>query len=140
MQAKLCLEKAILRALPGITNIEKKLLEEDNGAEAVLRSMDYYSKVQKLSRSRCDDVQKERTFFKRNKHRMIYADFLARGLPIGSGPVEAACKSIVKNRLCRSGMRWHREGGQRVLHLRCFVKSKRWDEFWKHYSQLERTG
>ena len=116
----------------------KKLLEDNDGAESVLRSMIYYS--QNLPKSRRDALEVERTFFMRNKDRMIYADFLARGLPIGSGPVEAACKSIVKTRLCRSGMRWSRQGGQRILHLRCFVKSNRWDVFWKQYIQLKRSA
>jgi len=117
----------------------KKLLENDEGGEAVLRSIDYYSQKLRLSKSCREKLVQERTFFRRNKDRMCYADFLARGLPIGSGPVEAACKSIVKTRLCRSGMRWYRKGGQRILHLRCFVKSNRWDEFWKHYIQLKRS-
>jgi hypothetical protein len=113
----------------------KKLLEDNNGTESVLHSMTYYS--QNLPKSRKENLEAERTFFIRNKERMSYADFLARGLPIGSGPVEAACKSIVKTRLCRSGMRWSRPGGQRILHLRCFVKSNRWDVFWKQYIQLK---
>jgi hypothetical protein len=116
----------------------KKLLEDNDGAESVLRSMIYYS--QNLPKSRQDTLETERTFFRRNKEKMSYADFLARGLPIGSGPVEAACKSIVKTRLCRSGMRWSRPGGQRILHLRCFVKSNRWDVFWKRYIQLKRSA
>lgn len=116
----------------------KKLLEDNDGAESVLRSMLYYS--QGLPKSRRDALETERTFFMRNKGRMRYADFLARGLPIGSGPVEAACKSIIKTRLCRSGMRWTRQGGQRILHLRCFVKSNRWDVFWKQYIQLKRSA
>lgn len=116
----------------------KKLLEDNDAAESVLRSMSYYSG--NLPKSRQEKLEAERTFFMRNKNRMSYADFLARGLPIGSGPVEAACKSIVKTRLCRSGMRWSRHGGQRILHLRCFVKSDRWDVFWKQYIQLKRSA
>lgn len=118
----------------------KKLLEDDDGAESVLRSMAYYSQNLRLSKSRQEKLETERTFFRRNKDRMSYADFIVRGLPIGSGPVEAACKSIVKTRLCRSGMRWSRLGGQRILYLRCFVKSSRWDVFWKQYIQLKRSA
>jgi len=118
----------------------KKLLEDDDGAESVLRSMSYYSHHRKLPKNRLDGLEQQKTFFRRNKDKMLYADFLARGLPIGSGPVEAACKSIVKTRLCRSGMRWSRQGGQRILHLRCFVKSNRWDVFWKQYIQLKRSA
>jgi hypothetical protein len=118
----------------------KKLLEDDDGAEAILRSIDYYGQKLGLSKSRRKKLAQEKTFFRRNKDRMCYADFIVRGLPIGSGPVEAACKSIVKTRLCRSGMRWSRQGGQRILYLRCFVKSNRWNEFWKHYIQLKRSA
>jgi hypothetical protein len=114
----------------------KKLKEEDNAAEGVIKSIDYYKVIKKLTQSRIDDLEKERGFFKRNKHRMDYADFRRRGLPIGSGPVEGACKTIVKDRLCRSGMRWSREGGQHVLHLRSIVKSGRWDKFWLSYRNI----
>lgn len=114
----------------------KKLKDEDNGAQSVLRTMDYYAKNAKLSASRQKDLAVQHTFFKRNQTKMNYADFRRRGLPIGSGPVEAACKSLVKTRLCRSGMRWSRKGGQRILDLRTYVKSNRWDAFWEQYKQL----
>ena len=93
----------------------KILLEKDNGAQRVLRSMDYYAKTQTLSADRRKALATQRTFFRRNKHRMNYADFRRRGLPIGSGPVEAACKTLVKARMCRSGMRWSRQGGENIL-------------------------
>lgn len=118
----------------------KKLKEEDRGAQSVLDSMDYYVKTQKLDAQRRKDFNTQRTFFARNKHRMTYADFRRRGLPIGSGPVEAACKSLVKTRLCRSGMRWSREGGQRILDFRTYVKSNRWNEFWQHYKRLRNAA
>ena len=117
-----------------------KLLEQGDGASSVIRSMMYYRDTLRLSKSRRDKLRKEQTFFRRNKHRMTYADFRFRGLPIGSGPVEAACKSIVKTRLCRSGMRWSREGGQRILNLRCYAKSGLWNEFWKAYTTLKRAS
>lgn len=117
-----------------------KLLEQDGGALSVIRSMMYYRNTLDLSKSRLEALSTQQTFFRRNKHRMTYADFRARGLPIGSGPVEAACKSIVKTRLCRSGMRWSREGGQRILNLRCYAKSGLWREFWNAYMSLEKTA
>jgi len=115
----------------------KKMKEEERGAQRVLDSMDYYGKTRKLSNARRKDFKTQRTFFARNKHRMAYADFRQRGLPIGSGPVEAACKSLVKARLCRSGMRWSRAGGQRILDLRTYVKSNRWDAFWTDYEKVK---
>lgn len=113
----------------------KKLKEEQRGAQSVLDSMDYYAKARGLPPGRRKELKTQRTFFARNKHRMNYADFRRRGLPIGSGPVEAACKSLVKARLCRSGMRWSKEGGQRILDLRTYAKSGRWDAFWSQYQK-----
>jgi hypothetical protein len=114
----------------------KKLLEEDLAARSILNSMDYYEQANGLSTSRRDALETQRTFFLRNQAKMTYADFRRRGLPIGSGPVEAACKTLVKARLCRSGMRWTHRGGQRILDLRTYVKSNRWEAFWDEYRQL----
>jgi hypothetical protein len=116
------------------------LLEQDDGMPALRRSLAYYGRTRRLSPSSRKAWAAERTFFRRNQRRMSYASFRRRGLPIGSGPVEAACKSIVKTRLCRSGMRWSREGGQRILHFRCYVKSGLWNEFWETYKQLRRSA
>jgi hypothetical protein len=116
------------------------LLEQDDGVQAVRRSLAYYGRTRRLGPSRRHALAMERTFFRRNYHRMTYASFRRRGLPIGSGPVEAACKSIVKTRLCRSGMRWSREGGQKILDFRCYVKSGFWSEFWETYLQLRRSA
>lgn len=69
-------------------------------------------------------------YFRSHRDRMRYSDFIALGLPIGSGPVESAAKNIVQARLKRSGMRWSRDGGQHVLDLRTFLKSGRWDPMW----------
>jgi len=117
-----------------------KLLEQANGAAAVQRSMVYYRQRRRLSKTRQKALAAEQTFFRRNQHRMDYAGFRARGLPIGSGPVEAACKSIVKTRLCRSGMRWLRKGGQRILDLRCYAKCGLWKEFWDAYKAIRKSA
>ena len=85
-------------------------------------------------------VATERTFFENNQDRMDYRSFRRRGWPIGSGPVEAAGKTLVKVRLCRSGMRWSRPGGQYVLSLRTYLKSERWDVMWQHYKTLTQTA
>jgi len=112
-----------------------QLLHEDQGARAVLRSMDYYRRTRRFSPTRREAIHTQRTFFQRNQKRMTYAAFRRQGLPIGSGPVEAACKTLVKTRLGRSGMRWSWPGGQRILQLRTYVKSDRWDAFWEHYKR-----
>jgi hypothetical protein len=117
----------------------EKLKGEDGGAGRVLRSLDYYERTAKLPKSRREALGTERTFFTRNQHRMEYARFRRHGWPIGSGPVEAACKSVVKTRLCRSGMRWSRSGGQHILSLRTYVKSNRWNPMWSQYKLIQRS-
>lgn len=52
-------------------------------------------------------------------------------LPIGSGVVEAACKTLVTERLNRSGMRWGRAGGQAVMTFRSAIQSERFDPSWR---------
>ncbi len=114
-----------------------KIKRSPDGVVSMLRSVDYYLKKQKLSKQRKKDARRECTFFENNCHKMDYSRFMDNGWPIGSGPTESGCKTIVKQRLCRSGMRWTRPGGQNVLSLRAIVKSDRWDALWKHYiSQL----
>ena len=110
-----------------------QLLHQEKGADAVLRSLDYYLRTRRWSQTKRKAIEAQRTFFQRNKGRMHYAAFRRQGLPIGSGPVEAACKTLVKTRLGRSGMRWSWPGGQRVLQLRTYVKSQRWEALWQQY-------
>ena len=113
-----------------------RLKSEDHAAESIIHSIDYYKHQRSFGQKRLDALATERTFFCRNKHRMTYADFRRRELPIGSGPVEAACKTLVKTRLCRAGMQWTRQGGQRILQLRTYVKSQRWETFWNQYKSF----
>ena len=69
---------------------------------------------------------------------MNYAARVTANDPIGSGVTEAACKVIVKQRLCGSGMRWREEGAAAVLSLRCVTYTpERWEQFW---SKVDRYG
>ena len=110
-----------------------KLKYEEGDVEGLLRSIAYYRKKRSLPAARGKALGKQVGFFKRNKKRMNYHEHVANGWPIGSGPVEAACKTIVKARLCQSGMRWSREGGGRVLTLRVLKESNQWNSAWEHY-------
>lgn len=71
----------------------------------------------------------ELNYFKNQRERMAYADYQARGLPIGSGVVEAACKTLATQRLKRSGMSW-RDGKQAILTIRSLQQSNRWTAAW----------
>ena len=78
-------------------------------------------------------------YFRGNRARMQYATAKARQLPIGSGVVEAACKTLVTQRMKRSGMRWRHAGGQAILTLRGLVQSNRFDHGWRLLAQCYRA-
>ena len=67
-------------------------------------------------------------YFFHNCHRMDYAAYRQAGLPIGSGTIESACKTVVQARMKQAGMRWSRNGAQAMLALRCLLLSDRWHE------------
>lgn len=67
-------------------------------------------------------------YFFHNRHRMDYAAYRQAGLPIGSGTIESACKTVVQARMKQAGMRWSRNGAQAMLALRCLLLSDRWHE------------
>lgn len=77
------------------------------------------------------------TYFRNHKHQMNYAHYQTQALPIGSGVTEAACKTLVKQRLCSSGMKWKDQGARVVLSLRALVLTEgRWGQFWDKISQF----
>ncbi len=102
------------------------LLEVEDGVERVIRTLDYLRK--KHVRSKV--IEDELKYFRRHRKRMRYAEMKAQGLPVGSGPVEAACKTLVAQRMKQSGMRWGAEGGQAVLTTRGWTQSERFDHAW----------
>jgi hypothetical protein len=71
-------------------------------------------------------------YFERNVERMQYGTFRKNGWFIGSGVVEAGCKTIIGARCKQSGMFWSRPGAENVLALRCIHASHRNVEFWKY--------
>jgi len=116
------------------------LLHSDDGAARICRSIDYYAKQKTRNKTSNKHIHEHRTYFHRNGHRMTYATFRANGWPVGSGPMEAACKTLIKTRLCRSGMRWTPPGGQHILDLRTYVKSNRWESAWKQIKKLRNAA
>jgi hypothetical protein len=118
----------------------EKLKTDSDAPGAIIRSMKGYIARLKLSANRKKELNTEITFFRKNKHLMKYPDFIARNLPIGSGPIEAAAKTIIKQRMCRSGMRWTREKGQYVLTIRAYVQSGLWDSVWENYKELRNAA
>jgi hypothetical protein len=71
-------------------------------------------------------------YFTNQVHRMDYPSYRAKGWLIGSGPVEAACKQVVGQRMKGSGMRWGEGGADAVCHLRALFRSEKtqWNDYW----------
>jgi hypothetical protein len=78
-----------------------------------------------------EEVEKMANYFETNASRMKYDEFRNRGLFVGSGVMEAGCKTVVGQRLKRSGMRWTLRGANAIIALRCLELSGRMDSFWE---------
>jgi len=73
---------------------------------------------------------KEMRYFHKNTERMRYAEFRRRGFFVGSGVIEAGCRTLVGQRLKQSGMFWSLRGAHAILQLRCCILSRRFLDFW----------
>ena len=85
-----------------------------------------------------EDVAAAITYFTNQSRagRMDYPPLVSANVPIGSGVTEAACKVLVKQRLCGSGMKWREPGAAAVLSLRCLTyTTERWSQFWGKIDQ-----
>jgi hypothetical protein len=108
----------------------KTLLKEaDDGAERVIRVLKYHwGRARGRKRER---LRVQLTYFRNQRHRMHYAEYIHNGLPIASGVMEASCKTLVTQRLKQSGMAWTLAGGQAILTLRSLIQSGRWQPAWE---------
>lgn len=76
-------------------------------------------------------------YVRNQRGRMDYAREVREHRPIGSGVTEAACKVLIKERMCKSGMRWKREGASAVVALRALeMTAGRWEQFWEKIIQF----
>lgn len=106
--------------------LRETLRDDESGVAKVIRALDHLRK--KCPRSQV--VARCAAYFRRHRHRMNYAAVKGQGFMIGSGVVEAACKTLVAQRLKLSGMRWGRGGAQAILTARGWDQSERFDEAW----------
>lgn len=70
-------------------------------------------------------------YFQTNQERMRYQDYIEQGLFTGSGVIEAACRTIVGQRLKHSAMEWTVPGANAITALRCVIQSNRFEQFWE---------
>jgi hypothetical protein len=92
-----------------------------------------------LSGSKRKTLEGVADYLYRNRSRMRYDEYLASGWPIASGPVEGACKNLIKDRMERSGMRWTEQMAEAIVQLRAIYLSGDLDRYWEfHIEQDQR--
>ena len=78
-----------------------------------------------------EKIRLEADYFQLNADRMRYPEFRAQHLFVGSGVIEAGCKSVIGSRLKRSGMFWTVRGANAILALRCCHLNGRFEDYWE---------
>ena len=120
--------------------VRTKLLAILNGQVGyVIGSLKQIIQRRKLSQSKIQTLNKAIKYFTNHQHMMKYDEYLAKGYPIGTGVVEGACGSLVKNRMGRSGMRWKINGAEAMLDQRAVNKNGDWQEFMQAYVVKEKS-
>lgn len=76
-------------------------------------------------------IHTEADSFEKNAERMRYPEFRRQHLFIGSGVIEAGCKTVIASRLKRSGMFWTVRGANAILALRCSHLNGRFEDYWE---------
>lgn len=125
-------EKLVLVANAHFKNQEKKknwldqqleLLKEDG----VLQVMTNVRKLACRSATAKEAKAKLLQYYEVHEDRMRYKTFSEQGYLIGSGPIEAAHRSVIQQRMKLSGQKWSIDGANAIANLRCFEKSGAWE-------------
>lgn len=109
-----------------LTTLRDVLRDAPQGVDRVLAALGRL----RSRHPRRQAIHQTMAYFREHRQRMRYYDLRAQLLPIGSGVVEAACKTLVSQRLKRSGMRWRVPGGQAILTFRALWQSERFERAW----------
>lgn len=102
-------------------------LLNDGNIEAIIEQASEKLKTAKFKK----DAQTQIGYFVNNKDYMRYADYKKQGLFIGSGVIEAGCRTVIGQRLKQSGMEWTVRGANSIIALRCAHQSNRIEDYWE---------
>jgi hypothetical protein len=83
-----------------------------------------------LTQAQCEEAQREIAYLQTHAERTRYGEYRAKGWFIGSGVVEAGCKTVVGRRLKQSGMFWSQRGGEDLLQIRCLIMGPHFEAAW----------
>jgi hypothetical protein len=97
--------------------------------ETVVRSLRRLAKEEKLPAAKKKSLYRIARYLYKNRQRMRYDEYLAKGYPIASGVIEGACRHLVKDRMERAGMHWTIAGAQAMLNVRSVQLSGQWEAF-----------
>lgn len=107
----------------------------DGRVDSVIRSLANRKRFAKQNKhTMLESVIK---YYKNNRNYMRYDKYLNAGYPIGSGPIEGACRNLVKDRMERTGMRWHIQGAQAMLRTRSAYLNDEWQDLIEFRIQQE---
>jgi len=110
--------------------LERRL--DDGKIEQVVKTLrEFPAPTAELARI----LSNEADYFERNAERMRYPKFRAQGLFVGSGVIEAGCKTVIGVRLKGSGMFWTVRGANAIIALRCARLSARFEDYWASRSK-----
>jgi hypothetical protein len=140
------LAKAAAAMFPGKANADEReqWLEDSchkakhnvGGVSRILNELVLFAGERRMTQANRSDLDATITYLTNHKAKMRYYKNVEDHMPIGSGVTEAACKTLVKQRMCKGAARWKDQGATVVLTIRSLhMTQERWGQFWKKYSQ-----
>ena len=105
------------------------------GVDCVIR---HFEKLD-LKKAKRKGLRERLRYFRNHRDRMQYRRFRREGWPIGSGAIEGACKSLIKQRTDLSGQRWSPDGALDILWVRALITDGLHDDYWTGSRDREAT-
>jgi hypothetical protein len=106
---------------------QKRLLDKGK-IEKLARAL---RSIQSTNADVLEKIRSEADYFERNAERMRYPQFRKQHLFVGSGVIEAGCKTVIATRLKQSGMFWTVRGANSIIALRCCHLNGRFEDYWE---------